>query len=110
MAPASDSRLYVITGASAGLGLEAALALAAGAAPATGATWPGGPPTTTLVLAGRDVRRLSAGAERAQAAGRGAVEAVPLAIDLSSLADVKRFAGDLLGRFPGRKVQGRRDM
>jgi NAD(P)-dependent dehydrogenase (short-subunit alcohol dehydrogenase family) len=96
-AEGGKGRVFVVTGASAGLGLEAALALAAGAPPPPA-------PRTLLVLAGRDGARLAAAAERAGAAGN--VDAAALRLDLSSLADVKRFAGAVEARAAGRKIDG----
>lgn len=81
--------LYIVTGASAGLGLHAALSLAAG----------GG----TLVLTGRDAARLEAAAERARAAG-AAADTTGVPLDLADLGSVSRFADDLEQRFPGRSI------
>ncbi|KAI8475934.1 MAG: hypothetical protein J3K34DRAFT_403243 [Monoraphidium minutum] len=87
------SGLFVVTGGSTGLGLHAALTLAAQGA--------------TVVIAARSAGPLAAAVERANAAGAAAGgTAVGLPLDLSSLADVTRFAGELLAKFPGREVQG----
>lgn len=83
--------LYVITGGSTGLGLHAALTLAGQGA--------------TVVIAARNEERLAAAVARAEAAGAAAGgSAVGMRLDLSSMADVKRFADELLARFPGQKV------
>lgn len=87
-----DTDLYVITGASAGLGYQAALKLARSGA--------------AIVLTGRRQAELEAAASAAAAAG--SPEALALRLDLSDLADVKRFADDLAAKLPGRKVRSKR--
>ena len=81
--------LYVITGASAGLGLHAALTLAKSGA--------------SLCLSGRNAARLAGVLEQARAAG-AADDSVGLDLKLDDLASVKAFAAELAQRFPGRKV------
>jgi NAD(P)-dependent dehydrogenase (short-subunit alcohol dehydrogenase family) len=83
--------LYVVTGGSAGLGLQASLALAR-----TGAT---------VLLAARNAERLAAAVERVGAEGAAAGgAAVGLRLDTSSLADVQRFAAEFDAKFPGAQV------
>ena len=80
-----SGRIAVITGASAGLGLEVARVLAAHGA--------------TVVLAGRDPDRISAAAEKVTADHPGGnVQTAEL--DLASLAAVRAAAADLTARFP----------
>lgn len=73
----------VITGGTGGIGLAAAEALAARGA--------------LLTIVGRSAARASAAAARIAAAAPGA-EVVQLVADLSSQADVRRLAGDILAR------------
>ncbi len=73
--------MRIITGASSGIGGAAAVELAKR----------GG----TVVLVGRDRARLGAVAERCEREG---ASAVPIAVDLASLDDVRRLAAELLAR------------
>ena len=85
--------VYVITGASAGIGLHAALTLAKSGA--------------TLCLSGRDAARLACALEQARTAG-AAGDSVGLDLQLDDLASVKAFAAELAQCFPGRKARVRR--
>jgi len=85
--------LYVITGASAGIGLHAALELACS-----------GP--KTVVLAARRPDALASAVAQAQAAGKDAgSSAAGLQLDLSDLQNVKAFAAQLVKQYPGQKVR-----
>jgi NAD(P)-dependent dehydrogenase (short-subunit alcohol dehydrogenase family) len=90
--------VYVVTGGSIGLGLYASIELAK----------QGG----TVVIAARNPARLAEAVERVKAASAEAGgTAVGIELDLSSLANVKCFADDLLAKYPGQKVRlaGRRE-
>jgi NAD(P)-dependent dehydrogenase (short-subunit alcohol dehydrogenase family) len=89
-----SGRVAVITGATSGLGLEAARMLAQHGA--------------TVVLAGRDQARTAAAADQVRALKAGAAQAgrvengtVEIAeLDLASLESVRKAAADLSARFP----------
>jgi NAD(P)-dependent dehydrogenase (short-subunit alcohol dehydrogenase family) len=81
----SRSRTIVITGASSGIGLAAAEALAARG--------------DHVVVVGRDERRLAAAVERVRAAGRGP-EPGRFRADFERLADVRELADQLLSTYP----------
>lgn len=83
--PDLTGRVFVITGATSGLGLEAASALAGHGA--------------EVVLTGRDPQRL----ERAVAVVRQAasgVDPASVALDLADLSSVRAAAGEIAERFP----------
>src|SRR5215469_9954521 len=80
-----SGRIAVVTGATSGLGLEAARVLAQHGA--------------TVVLAGRDQAKMSAAADAIRAApSAAALETAEL--DLASLQSVRTAAADLTARFP----------
>jgi NAD(P)-dependent dehydrogenase (short-subunit alcohol dehydrogenase family) len=80
-----SGRTVVVTGATSGIGLAASVALAAL-----------GP---ELVLVGRDRARLEAAVAAVKARAPGA-QVAALRADLSSLAEVRALAGELLARHP----------
>jgi NAD(P)-dependent dehydrogenase (short-subunit alcohol dehydrogenase family) len=83
--PDQSGRTVVITGANSGIGLEAAMVLAARGA--------------RVVLAGRDRARTATAAQQVTAAGTGA-QAETAELDLASLESVRVAAADISARFP----------
>jgi NAD(P)-dependent dehydrogenase (short-subunit alcohol dehydrogenase family) len=83
-APALTGRTALVTGATSGLGLESATALAARGA--------------RVLVAGRDPGRTDTAVRRARAAAALGGSAEPLALDLASLAGVEAAAADVAER------------
>jgi len=83
-APALTGRTVLVTGATSGLGLESAVALAARGA--------------RVLVAGRDPGRTDTAVRRAQAATARGGSAEPLALDLASLSSVEAAAAEVAQR------------
>jgi NAD(P)-dependent dehydrogenase (short-subunit alcohol dehydrogenase family) len=83
-APAQTGRTVLVTGATSGLGLESATALAARGA--------------RVVVAGRDAERTAQAVRRVRSAAARGGSAEPLALDLASLDRVEQAAAELSAR------------
>jgi NAD(P)-dependent dehydrogenase (short-subunit alcohol dehydrogenase family) len=80
-APVLDGRTALVTGATSGLGLETAMALAGLGA--------------RVLVAGRDASRTASAVARVSSAAAGSGSAEPVALDLASLASVRAAVDDV---------------
>ncbi len=85
-APSQSARTVLVTGATSGLGLQTARALASRGA--------------RVLVAGRDPSRTDAAVQQVSTAAAEGGSAEPVSLDLASLASIEAAASDVTGRLP----------